>query len=135
MQTAVRAYGTRVLRALLVVSTTSTFFLTASAGLQSQAGFLWVAESNGVLNVATDSGQVRFEIPQALGISSLAVNDTKGDLWAYGSKRLYHFTRYGQPVLDVETPASTHGGGPVDMVVDSISGNLMARHQAGSLSV
>ncbi|MGH8630381.1 MAG: hypothetical protein ACREU7_06405, partial [Burkholderiales bacterium] len=54
-------------RALLATFTLVSALLTASAASLGQAGALWVAESAGLLNVATDSGQIAFEIPHADG--------------------------------------------------------------------
>lgn len=94
------------------------------AGPQSAAGHLWIAQSNGLLNVATDSGELRFEIPQSSALAAVAVNDVTGDVWAYGNKELLAWSRLGQPLVRVATPPSTHGGDPVDLVVDARGNNL-----------
>lgn len=115
---------THVRHAFAAVLAIGGIAAVASAGLQDTAGFLWVAESGGVLNIATDSGAVRFEIPQTLGVSAVAVNDFNGEPWAYGNKRLLGFSRSGSPRVDVETPAPIHGGDPAELVVDGNAGTL-----------
>ncbi len=110
-----------VLSVLLVIAAVLS---RASAGLQDQAGFLWIGESRGILNIATDSAELRFEIPHPLGISGLAVNDVNGDLWAYGKKELHRYSRQGEPLTSASTLASTQGADPTDLVVDGLSGNL-----------
>jgi len=112
--------GYRVAIALAVVSLAAI----AAASLQERAGFLWIAESGGVLNIATDSGELRFEIQTTLGTSALAVNDYNGDVWAYGNRRLLGFDRSGTLRTDVETPVPIHGGDPADLIVDGGSGTL-----------
>lgn len=116
------ARGHRISIALLICVAAAA--AAATAGLQDRAGFLWIAESAGVLNIATDSGAVRFEISQTHGTSALGVNDYTGDLWAYGDRRLLGFDRTGALRVDVDTPVPVHGGDPADLVVDGGAGIL-----------
>lgn len=108
----------------LVLVAVASGLLAASGGPQSEAGFLWVAQSNGLLNVATDEGAIRFELRQADGFTGLAVNDINGEVWAYGSKALQQFSRRGLPLRAVGTEPTTHGGDPADLAVDAVAGNL-----------
>jgi len=111
-------------RAAIMVMVAGFSALVASSGPQDRAGFLWVAESNGVLNIATDTGAIKLELLHALGIASVAVNDLDGSIWAYGKKRFYHHNRLGEAVLEVDAPINTHGSDPADIVVDGTGGNL-----------
>lgn len=111
------------LRTALLVSMLSAAFLAASAGPQENAGFLWVAESNGLLNIATDAGEVRFQKPHTLGYNVVAVNDVNGDVWAYQYPELVSYDRFGNVLSTTAVPANPHVD-PVDMVVDGTSGNL-----------
>jgi RHS repeat-associated protein len=52
------------------------------------AGALWVAESDGVLKLATADGSVLFEIGDAEAVQALALDEQRGLLWAYGDDTL-----------------------------------------------
>jgi hypothetical protein len=121
MPTFIRRRGTFFVFAAVIVASVAA---VAVANLQDRAGFLWIAESGGVLNIATDSGAVRFELQTTLGTSALGVNDYNGDIWAYGHRRLLGFDRAGALRFDVETPVPMHGGDPADLVVDGGAGTL-----------
>lgn len=110
------------LRALALVLVGGLALSASNAG--SPAGPLWISESNGLLNIATDSGQIRIKIPISLGIAALAINDVDGSIWAYGKKTLHHYTRNGEFVVKVDTPIDTHGSDPQDMIADGWGGNL-----------
>lgn len=116
--------GSHLQRLLAGVVVAAGFAAFAAGGLQDRAGFLWIAESGGLLNIATDSGAVRFEVAQTLGTSAVGVNDYNGDVWSYGARRLRGFDRTGVLLVDVETPVPIHGGDPAELVVDGGSGNL-----------
>ncbi|HEX9803754.1 MAG TPA: Ig-like domain-containing protein, partial [Gammaproteobacteria bacterium] len=94
---------TRILFSLLL----STLLFSFQAGAATTAnddyaGALWVAESDGVLKLATADGSVLFEIGDADAVQALALDEQRGLLWAYGDDTLsaYAFdgtlvSRYG----------------------------------------
>lgn len=102
--------------------------IRASAGPQDQVGFLWIAQSQGLLNLSTDSGEVRVEKLEQLGFNAVAVNDVNGDVWAFGYPKLVSYSRLGaqklrvdlSSVISVPPPA----GIAADMAVDGVSGNV-----------
>jgi sugar lactone lactonase YvrE len=99
--------------------------LAASASPQDEAGFLWVAHSRGLLNIATDEALVRFDAPSEEGFAAVAVNDLNGDVWALQFPDLIALDRFGR--LKIRSDVSHvawPGGLPTDMVVDGTSGNL-----------
>ncbi len=55
-------------------------------------GALWVAESDGILKLATADGSVLFEIGNVEDVQELALDETHGILWAYGKAQLTTFT-------------------------------------------
>ena len=62
---------------------------------------LWVAESEGVLKVATVDGVIQFEIPVAEGVDTLTIDEDSGRVWTFGSKTLRAFEADGTAVVDV----------------------------------
>ncbi len=55
------------------------------------AGALWVAESDGILKLATADGEVLFEIGDVEDVQQLALDENHGVLWAYGKDQLTAF--------------------------------------------
>jgi RHS repeat-associated protein len=106
-----------------------------SASLQQDVGFLWIAQSEGLLNIATDTGDVRFERPNTGGYSTAAVNDVNGDVWAFRYPELVSYTRFGSEQVRTMVLPSAEGEAGVswtstslgiapDIVVDGISGSV-----------
>lgn len=118
----------RGVRAALLLIVGGCVLSASTAG--TPAGPLWISESSGILNVATDTGQIRIKIPITLGIANIAVNDVDGSIWAYGKKVLHNYTRDGVFVLKKDTPIDTHGSNPTDVVADGTAGNLWMGIQA-----
>ncbi|MBI4334832.1 MAG: hypothetical protein HY673_26555 [Chloroflexi bacterium] len=48
---------------------------------------LWIAQSDGILKLATVDATVLLEIPEARNMRTLAVDEHRGVLWAYGQAR------------------------------------------------
>lgn len=68
----------------LVVLVGSMGAYAATSPNPEHIGALWVAESDGVLKIATADGRVLFEIPNADNIETIAVDDVRTTLWGYG---------------------------------------------------
>lgn len=66
---------------------------------------LWIAESNGVLKLATASGATLFEINNARTIRAVAVDERRGTLWAYGGGVLRAYAFNGVARLTINVPA------------------------------
>lgn len=71
-------------------------------------GALWVAESDGILKLATSNGEILFEIGDADEVQTLAIDETRGVLWSYGRNELRQFafdgTLTGQYDIGCERP-------------------------------
>lgn len=87
-------------------------FLTLLFSLQASAttvandnyvGALWVAQSDGVLKLATADGSVLFEIDNAEDIAALALDQKRGVLWAYGRETLTAYAFDGTVVGQYRT--------------------------------
>lgn len=50
---------------------------------------LWVAESEGILKVATTDGRILFEVGDIGDVEAVAVDEYRGQLWAYSSGVLH----------------------------------------------
>lgn len=70
-------------------------------------GAVWVAESDGILKVATADGTILFEIPDAVGTRVVAVDTQRGVLWAYGKNHLSAFDFAGTMRVRVPLSVST----------------------------
>lgn len=81
-------------------------------------GTVWIAESNGVL-ILSSVGDVLTELPEAAHMDALAIDTESGNVWAYGQKEIRAYTRDGSRFLSQSMPASTHGGTPTGMALDS----------------
>jgi len=65
---------------------------------------LWIAESNGVLKVATATGKILFEIREGRDLRAVTVDERRGVLWAYGGGRLSAYEFSGSHRLTVIVP-------------------------------
>lgn len=70
------------------------------------ASALWIAESKGVIKVATADGTILFEIPDAEGIDGVAVDNEHGRVWTWGNRRLKAYSANG--VIEINTHHHTH---------------------------
>ncbi len=90
-----------------------TFFLIAAAEAATTpdndyVGALWVAESDGVLKLATADGTVLFEIGDVKDIEALALDDTHGVLWSYGRGLLTRFAFNGSITGSYDVGCKVH---------------------------
>ncbi|HEX7026767.1 MAG TPA: Ig-like domain-containing protein, partial [Gammaproteobacteria bacterium] len=81
-----------------------TFCLSAAhAGVA-----LWIAESEGALKIAGETGEIVFEIPEAGGVEGIAVDDDNGRVWTFGDDKhqrwLKAYDGDGHLQVDVSTP-------------------------------
>ncbi len=74
---------------LFILFLAISFHANAATSLNDDyLGALWVAESNGVLKLATSDGSVLFEIGNAVDVQAIALDEQRGLLWAYGDAAL-----------------------------------------------
>lgn len=99
-------------------------FIAASPAYSASA--LWIAESDGVLKLATADGTMLLEIPDAGGVESVAIDADQGRVWTYsgGSHKkdkptLRAYTVDGELETDVAVPIIHQHAKPVDMVADA----------------
>jgi RHS repeat-associated protein len=71
---------------------------------------IWVAQSDGVLKLSTDSGGVLFEMDAVPDVRVVAVDDQRGLLWAYGQGELraYDFSGAERVAINVSAPDQGH---------------------------
>jgi RHS repeat-associated protein len=103
----------RGLRSAVVV-----FIFSCIPILSQGASALWIAESKGVIKVATADGTILFEIPDAKGIDSVAVDDAKGRVWTYGDQRLKAYSANGVLEISRQISSLPRKDTPVDMLAD-----------------
>ncbi len=70
---------------------------------------IWVAQSDGVLKLSTDSGGVLFEMDAVPEVRVVAVDDQRGLLWAYGQGALRAYDFSGTERVSVDVSAPEHG--------------------------
>lgn len=78
--------------------------LSAAAPREDYLNALWIAESHGVLKVATATGKVLFEIREGRDLRAVTVDERRGVLWAYGGGKLYAYGFNGGHRLTVIIP-------------------------------
>ncbi|HEY3525780.1 MAG TPA: hypothetical protein VGK47_06265, partial [Nitrososphaeraceae archaeon] len=83
----------RLLQRLLLVLSAFILFTAANAAYAATA--LWIAESKGVIKVATADGAILFEIPDAKGIDSVAIDSSNSRVWTWGNQRLKAYSANG----------------------------------------
>jgi hypothetical protein len=107
---------TRSLRRLLSFVAGLSLWMSLSAW---GASALWIAESKGVIKVATADGAILFEIPDANGVDGVAVDNSHNRVWTWGEQRLKAYSANG--VIQINQLHSTlpRKGRPVDMLADS----------------
>lgn len=90
----------RILRA----GAQSQVLLSSAAPRGDFLNALWIAESNGVLKVATATGKILFEIREGRDLRAVTVDERRGVLWAYGGGRLSAYEFSGSHRLTVIVP-------------------------------
>jgi RHS repeat-associated protein len=71
---------------------------------------LWIAETGGLLKVATADGDLLFEISGLGEVRAVAVDDRRGMVWLYAERtlRAYGFDGEAQLSIPVSSPNSAH---------------------------
>ncbi|HEY3487024.1 MAG TPA: hypothetical protein VGL10_03065, partial [Gammaproteobacteria bacterium] len=92
--------------------------LLVSLGAHS-ATALWIAESKGVIKVATADGAILFEIPDAKGIDSVAIDSSNSRVWTWGNQRLKAYSANGLLQINERHHSLPDNGKPVDMLADT----------------
>src|SRR5688572_3945028 len=107
---------TRSLRRLLSFVAGLSLWMSLSA---YGASALWIAESKGVIKVATADGAILFEIPDASGVDGVAVDNSHNQVCTWGQQRLKAYSANG--VIQINEPHTTlpRKDKPVDMLADS----------------
>ncbi len=98
-------------RALIVLTLIFLISLSSEAVTISNndyVGALWVAESGGILKLATADGTVLFEIGDVKDIEALALDDTHGVLWSYGRGLLTRFAFNGSITGSYDVGCKVH---------------------------
>ena len=62
---------------------------------------LWIAHNDGMLKLVTADWSILFEIPDAVDLRALAIDDRNGVVWGVGRNRLNAFAFNGDPILSV----------------------------------
>lgn len=83
--------------------------LSSAAPREDYLNALWIAESHGVLKVATATGKVLFEIREGRNLRAVTVDERRGVLWAYGGGKLYAYGFNGGHRLTVIVPPPYEG--------------------------
>lgn len=85
----------RLFRTVLVFVLSFSLSVIAEAATLSDSnyvGALWVAESDGILKLATADGEILFEIGDAKDVQALSLDESYGVLWAYGNNLLTSYS-------------------------------------------
>src|ERR1700688_410030 len=93
-------------RSLLAGAVVSLALLAAGQTLAAQenpaaVNALWVAESSGVIKVATADGSLALEIPGLTNVRAVAVDHHRPTLWLYAGQNLYAYGYDGTQQLAV----------------------------------
>lgn len=105
------------LRNLLSAFVALSLFLVPVYAYSASA--LWIAESKGVIKVATSDGAILFEIPDAKGVEGVAVDNANGQVWTYGDERLKAYSANGVIEINERHASLPNKDKPVDMLADS----------------
>ncbi len=122
--------GRRLRAALLFVLAFAITAPRASSPIPDPdyASALWVAESHGLLKVATADGQSLFEIPDADKTQAVALDESGGVVWTYGEDRLRAYDFGGQHLSETVIKA---GGNDAYLSVDPVGGTVwLAAHKS-----
>lgn len=83
---------------------------------------LWVAESSGVLKVATADGSLRLEIPGLANVRAIAVDHHRPMIWLYAGQNLYAYGYDGSQELVV--PLSLPNPSSASLAVNEQDGSV-----------
>jgi len=83
---------------------------------------LWVAESSGVLKIATADGSLRLEIPGLANVRAVAVDHHRPTIWLYAGQNLYAYGYDGSQELVV--PLSLPDPSRASLAVNEHDGSI-----------
>ncbi len=124
-----------ILRAI-VFSTLALLFTTFTAEAitnlnNDYVGALWVAETDGILKLATTDGTILFEIGSTVNVKELALDEKRGVVWTYGKKQLTAYAFDGTVIgnYPITCINGCPGAGNTEMLIEPLDGSIWLAYE------
>ena len=123
-----------ILRAIVFSTLALLFTFTAEAVTNPNndyVGALWVAETDGILKLATADGTVLFEIGSTVNVKELAVDEKRGVVWTYGKKQLTAYAFDGTVIgnYPITCINGCPGAGNTEMLIEPLDGSIWLAYE------